>query len=160
MNADSQMEVIRVPNVLRAKAGIGNGPIDQAAIERAESALAELSSHFPDWMQLEMDRLEAARQEIRTSGQCAQTRDQLYSCSHDMKGLGTTYQFPLVTRLAASLCKMIEDLGEDANAPMNLVDAHIDAIRAVIRDNIKSLDHPVGQILVQELERRVNQIAA
>jgi len=38
---------------------------------------------------------------------------------------------------------------------MALVDAHIDGVKAAIRDNIKTDDHPVGQVLVTELERRV-----
>ena len=45
-------------------------------------------------------------------------------------------------------------------APMALVDAHIDGIKAAIRDNIKTEDHPVGKILVTELERRVAEIGS
>ena len=40
-------------------------------------------------------------------------------------------------------------------APMVLIDAHIDGVKAAVRDGIKTDDHPVGKILVEELERRV-----
>jgi hypothetical protein len=42
-------------------------------------------------------------------------------------------------------------------APLFLVDAHIDAIRAAVRDGIKDVEHPVGKVLAEELERRVSQ---
>ena len=38
---------------------------------------------------------------------------------------------------------------------MALIDAHIDAIKAAVRDDIKTDDHPIGAILVQELEKKV-----
>jgi hypothetical protein len=38
---------------------------------------------------------------------------------------------------------------------MFLVDAHIDAIKACVRDDIKVDTHPVGKVLAAELEGRV-----
>jgi hypothetical protein len=43
---------------------------------------------------------------------------------------------------------------------MPLIDAHIDAIKAAVRDDIKDEDHPVGKVLVQELESRVKEFGA
>ena len=43
---------------------------------------------------------------------------------------------------------------------MALIDAHIDGIRAAVRDGIKTDDHPVGKILVTELERMVTDAGA
>ena len=57
--------------------------------------------------------------------------------------------------MAASLCKLIDDKDKRLEAPMVLIDAHIDGIKAAVRDSIKTDDHPVGKILVEELERRV-----
>ena len=83
------------------------------------------------------------------------TVESLYLRAHDLKGLGTTYGFPLITRIAASLCALTEDAEKRTRAPMVLVDAHIDAIRAAVRDDIRDAAHPVGKLLAEELERRV-----
>ncbi len=80
--------------------------------------------------------------------------ESLYLRAHDLKGLGATYEFPLVTRIAASLCRLIDDPKTRAAAPMGLVDAHIDAIKAVVRDDIKSDDHPMGRAIAVELETK------
>jgi hypothetical protein len=41
--------------------------------------------------------------------------------------------------------------------PIALVDAHIDAIKAAVRENMKADDHPIGAALAAELERRVKE---
>lgn len=152
-------EVIQVPNMLKLKVG-GRGGIDMAAIAKAEAALKSLSGNFAQWLNDEIVKLEAARQDVRAQGLTAQTGEALYLRAHDLKGLGSTYEFPLITRLAASLCKLIDDPDTRLSAPMFLVDAHIDAIKACVRDDIKVDTHPIGKVLAAELEGRVAQYLA
>lgn len=160
MSSNNPVQVINAPNTLKLRLGGGKfDGIDAAAIAKAEAALASLSGNFSEWMQDELTKLDAARQAIRVIGLNAETAEGLYFRAHDLKGLGATYEFPLVTRIAASLCKLIDDPATRESAPMFLVDAHIDAIRAAVRDNIKTDTHPVGKILITELERRVAEIA-
>ena len=148
-------QVFRPPNTLRLKVGGGFGGIDAAAIAKAEEALKAMSSQFGQWLQDEITKLDAAQAAIRAQGLTTETAEGLYFRAHDLKGLGTTYQYPLVTRLAGSLCKLLDDASKRAEAPVVLLDAHIDAIRAVVRDEIKTDDHPVGRVLAETLEARV-----
>jgi hypothetical protein len=155
----SAAEVIQVPNMLKLKVG-GRGGIDMAAIAKAEAALKSLSGNFAQWLNDEIVKLEAARQEVRAQGLTPATVETLYLRAHDLKGLGATYEFPLITRLAGSLCKLIDDPATRLSAPMFLVDAHIDAIKACVRDDIKVDTHPVGKVLAAELEGRVTEYLA
>ncbi len=160
MSSNNPVQVINAPNTLKLRLGGGRfGGIDAAAIAKAEAALKSLSGNFSEWMQDELTKLEASRQAIRVSGMNAETAESLYFRAHDLKGLGATYEFPLVTRIAASLCKLIDEPDSRQSAPIFLIDAHIDAIRAAVRDDIKTDTHPVGKILITELERRVAEIA-
>jgi hypothetical protein len=150
-------EFIQPPNTLRLKVGgAGFGGIDAAAIARAEAALKDLSSQFGEWLNDEVNKMDAARAEIRTKGATAETLKDLYLRAHDLKGLGATYEFPIVTRISASLCKLIDDHAR-MQAPLFLVDAHIDAIKAMVRDSIREDTHPVGRVLVMELESRTTE---
>ena len=160
MSNDSPMQVINQPNSLKLKLGGRFGGIDMAAIAKAEAALASLSGNFAQWMQEELQKLEAARQAIRVDGMTTQSAEGLYFRAHDLKGLGATYDFPLITRIAASLCRLIDDPETREAAPMFLVDGHIDAIRAAVRDEIRTDTHPVGKVLIAELERRVDEFIA
>jgi hypothetical protein len=148
--------VINAPQALRAKVG-GMPALDAAAIAKAEEALKELSSNFDQWLNDEIAKLEHARGAVHQHGLTMQTAESLYFRAHDLKGLGATYEFPLVTQLAASLCKLIDDGEKRLQAPLKLVDAHIDAIKAVVRDGIRDPSHPVGRVLTVELERQVRE---
>lgn len=148
-------QVIRPPNVLRAKVGGGFGGINADAIAKAEEALKAMSAQFGQWLQDEITKLDAAQAAVRSEGYNPQTAEGVYFRAHDLKGLGTTYQYPLVTRLAGSLCKLLDDPARRMAAPLMLIDAHIDAIRAVVRDQIQTDDHPTGRVLAETLEAKV-----
>jgi len=148
-------QVIRPPNTLRLKVGGGFGGIDAGAIAKAEEALKAMSAQFGQWLQDEIVKLDKAQADIRSQGYNEQTAEALYFRAHDLKGLGTTYQYPLVTRLAGSLCKMMDEPAKRMAAPVVLIDAHVDAIKAVVRDQIQTDDHPTGKALAETLEARV-----
>ncbi|RZJ03924.1 MAG: Hpt domain-containing protein [Brevundimonas sp.] len=148
-------QVIRPPNTLRLKVGGNFGGIDALAIAKAEEALKAMSSQFGQWLEDEIVKLDKAQTDIREQGYTTATAEALYFRAHDLKGLGTTYHYPLVTRMAGSLCKMMDDPVKRMAAPMLLLDAHIDAIKAVVRDKIQTADHPTGKMLVETLEARV-----
>ncbi len=150
-------QIIQVPNTLRAKVGGRLGALDQDAIAKAEAALADLSSQFGEWLQDEVKKLEDVQVLIKAEGLNLVNSEQLFYRAHDLKGLGTTYGYPLITRIAGSLCKMLDDEDKRMAAPRLLVDAHLDAIRAVVRDQIKEEGHPMGKILSETLEARVKE---
>ena len=149
-----QNPVIQPPS-LRLKVGGRFGAIDPSAIAKAEAALKSLSGNFAQWLSEEVLKLDAARQLVHDDGVTAETMETLYLRAHDLKGLGATYEFPLITRIGASLCRLIDDKDKRLTVSLPLVDAHIDAIKAAVRDSIKTDDHPVGRILIEELERKV-----
>jgi len=141
-------------NSLRLKVGGGFG-INADAIAKAEEALKAMSAQFGQWLNDEIVKLDKAQTDIREQGYTPVTAEALYFRAHDLKGLGTTYEYPLVTRIAGSLCKMLDDADRRMTAPIAILDAHIDAIRAVVRDQIKTDEHPTGRALAETLEARV-----
>ena len=155
-----QGQVFAAPTALRDRLGPRFGRIDPDAIAKAEAALKGLSSQFGQWLLDEVGKLEAAREAIRVGGSTRATLDQLFTRAHDLKGLGATYEFPIVSRIAGSLCKLLGDGDTRLNTPMALVDAHVHAIRAAVRDNIRDSDNPTGAALAGELERHTAEYLA
>jgi hypothetical protein len=151
-------QVFRPPNTLMVKLGGRIGPIDPAMLAGAEAALNRLSAYFGPWLAEEILHLVAARAGIRADGYNASTAEQLSLRAHEVKSLGATYGFPLITYVAASLCKLIEDPANRLDAPLYLVDAHIDAIAAAARDGVRDLDHPTGRALVGALNDCVRDL--
>ena len=160
MSETPKGEMIPVRSPLSAKVGGRFPGIDAAAIAKAEAALASLSNNFTQWLEEEITKLEKARQVVHEQGLNAENCERLYISAHDLKGLGTTYEFPIITRLAASLCRLIDEPERRSKAPLLIIDAHIDAIKAAVRANIRDDSHPVGKTLAEELEANVNQFLA
>lgn len=155
MSQQNQGEMIPASNSLKLKLGGRFGGIDPAALAKAEAALKGLANNFDNWMQDELVKLDAARQRIHVEGNNADTSEALYFRSHDLKGLGSTYGYPIVTRIAGSLCRLTDDPATRLKAPLFLIDAHIDGIKAVVRGGVRDVDHPAGKALVEGLESRV-----
>jgi HPt (histidine-containing phosphotransfer) domain-containing protein len=126
-------EVITPPHELRKAVAPGGDVVDDP-VARAEAALAELSSEFSSWMESECNRLEAARQDVRRDGFTPKTHDELFRAAHDIKGEAGTFGFPAIAGIANSLCRLVEHTPDMQHIPLPLVDQHVDAVRAVVRE--------------------------
>jgi hypothetical protein len=161
MSNSADVQIIRPPNVLKAKLGgrLSAG-FDAAAIAKAQAALEAMSGEFGQWLTDEVKRLEEAHAAARAPGAGETERENLYFRAHDLKGLGVTYGNALISRIAGSLCKLLDSPEGRAKAPTSLLDAHVMSIKAAARDNITTAEHPVGAMLVKELEAKVAVYAA
>lgn len=144
------------PTTLRPRVGGGFG-INADAIARAEEALKAMSAQFGEWLNDEVVKLDKAQADVREKGLTTQTAEALYFRAHDLKGLGTTYEYPIVTRIAGSLCKLLDDAATRLQAPLETIHAHVDAIRSVVREQIKTDENPTGRVLAESLEAQVTQ---
>lgn len=142
-------------NLQKARLAQRFGALNPDALAKAEAALKGLSASFGQWLENEVTKLEAARAAIAARGMSSETADQLYVHAHDLKGLGTTYGFPLITRVAGSLCKLMSDREARPQIPVELLDAHLEAIRTIIRDDMRDPEHPAGVALAAGLELQV-----
>jgi chemotaxis protein histidine kinase CheA len=161
MTGKPRAQIAPPRNTLREK--VGPPPtFDAEALARAEAALQSLSGEFEAWMAQEIDRISAARQAAREEGYGEAQLAAIFACAHDIKGLGATFDYPLATLIAASLCRLIETRGGRARAAQHVavVDAHIDAIRAAVSAGIKTRDHAVGRELLETLQARVDELTA
>lgn len=154
-------EIVAPRNTLREK--LGPPPtFDAQSLARAEAALKALSGEFQSWMAQEVERIAAARAAARATGYGEPELVAIYSSAHDIKGLGSTYDYPLATLIAASLCRLIETPAGRARARLkpHVIDAHIDAIRAAFSAGVKTGDHPVGRELLEALQQQVAGLTA
>ncbi|WP_421792104.1 Hpt domain-containing protein [Hyphobacterium sp.] len=157
---EQPIEMITPPNMLRVKVGGRIGPIDEKAIERAEAALDDMKEVFSNWLENEVEKLEDAATHVARDGINSPAGETLFARAHDLRGMGTTYNFPIVTRMAGSLSKLIETEEKRAIAPTKLALAHTHAIRAALRQGVRDDQNPVGKALAEELESQVLDLVA
>jgi hypothetical protein len=149
------IEIINPPNMLKVKVGGALPTADEAMIRRAEMALDNLKVEFNDWLAEEVEKLETWLANCKENGLVGSSGNALFMCAHDLRGLGVTYEFPIITRIAGSLGHLIETDEKRATVPLALVQAHVGAIRAALSQNIRDDKDPVGAMLASELETQV-----
>lgn len=157
MSKQHPIELFMPPNTLKAKVGGAGTGLDMAAIMRAEAAVDTLKAEFNDWAGSDVAALGGARDSF-AANPSPETAGALFRASHDIKGQAATFDFPLIARIAVSLCKLIEELKASEALPLALVDAHVAAIRVIFRDQIKDTTNPTAIVLAEELEARTAEI--
>lgn len=153
-------EMITPPNKLRRTLStVPDDDLDDP-VARAEAALADLSSEFASWMEAECLRLDAARVAAKAGGFTKATREVLFHAAHDIKGEAATFGYPVVTGAAASLCRLIEHTSDMARIPLMLVDQHVDAICAMVRENARPHSATIAEALTQRLREVTDEFLA
>jgi chemotaxis protein histidine kinase CheA len=104
-------------------------------VAAAEEALASISGDFSQWMLDECARLDTARRKVRDQGLSRQTRQELFLAAHDVKGDSGTLGYPEVGAAADSLCRLLEHTPDLTRIPLAIVDQHVDAVRAIVREH-------------------------
>jgi hypothetical protein len=157
MSKQQPVEIFTPPNTLKQKVGGSGAALDMSAVKRAEEALATLKTEFGDWIAADVQMLVASRDAF-IADPTPERQGDLFRASHDLRGQARTFEFPLVERVAASLCRLLDAPGA-VRAP-TLVDAHVGAIRIIVRDNIKDRTDAMASTLAKELETRVSEFLA
>jgi Hpt domain-containing protein len=126
-------------------------PGEDDPVARAEEALATISGDFSQWMLDECARLDAARRKVRQMGLSKQTRQELFLAAHDVKGDSGTLGYPEVAAAADSLCRLLEHTPDLTKIPLAIVDQHVDAVRAIVREYTRADISAIAAALTTKL---------
>jgi chemotaxis protein histidine kinase CheA len=156
----AKAQVIDPREAGRRPVALAQPVFSEEALARADQTLEAISGSFEKWLDADIAQLQAARLEASQAAWSDASIETIWRAAHNLKGMGGTYGYPLVTQLAASLCRLTETESGKSAARDNpaLIDAHVDGLRAALRDHITSDAHPVGRALVQMLETKVRQL--
>jgi chemotaxis protein histidine kinase CheA len=136
------------------------GDIAMDPIQRAEEALATLKGEFNGWMQAECDLLESARAALHQGGPEPTTLSMLFRASHDIKGDAATLGYPIAGRLAGSLCRLLDHAPDRSKIPVVLVDRYVEAIRAIVREQVRDAGEPTASEITEQLAILVEKFLA
>ena len=128
----------------------------EAVLARAQAAVADLAKTYAPNTLADLDRcaalLKAAREDASTRG--ASVKD-LYGIAHNIKGQGSSFGYPLVTRIGHSLCTLVRQERDFSDADLGVMQAHLDALRLILVKDIKGEGGETGAKLAARLENMV-----
>ncbi len=129
-------------------------------IARAEKALDNMREEFAVWIEEEIDDLVVAHAEWCKNPTDPGAASELFRRAHDLKGQAATLGYPIVGRIAASLCHLLGIKDFDWQSVATLAASHINAIKAALRDEIRDETNQTAQALACELEAVIAHIQA
>lgn len=137
--------LIERPNELIQKTG---GKLEPRLEVAATAAEKEVNRDIPKALHELAEALDAVRDFLP-----AENREAL-RIALELKSLGAGGGYPLLSRVTHSLVRILTDSRAAADPPKPLIDAHIDAARAILKNNVTGDHRPVGLALATELEKQ------
>jgi chemotaxis protein histidine kinase CheA len=130
------------------------------ALARAEAAVANLAEDYATWALADVAKARTALAAAIDDPAGREPHvEALFRVGHDLKGQGTSFGFPLVTKIGHSLCALTRDRAQQYDSKhLDLVKSHLDAIDLILTKGIKGEGGKVGAELVAKLESRVAEL--
>jgi chemotaxis protein histidine kinase CheA len=139
----------------------GRGGLTPQMLEAAEKVLEKHAVEYVSRGRAQIDGLYALFEGAREDEEGrTESFQEMYRQSHDVRGLGATFGYTLVTEIASSLCSFIEGLPEIDEEAMDVVQAHIEALRGLLANDIKGDGGKIGREIAGGLAQAVAQFAA
>ncbi|MFN3462108.1 MAG: hypothetical protein ACK4ZN_13955 [Oceanibaculum sp.] len=134
--------------------------LSTTAIAKAEAAMQKVAGSIDLAKEADpaLKEMQAAYQAMKADRGQAQAQSQrIYNLTHDLRGLGSNFNYPLITRIGGSLCRFIEGLETASDTQLEIIRAHIDAIRAVLHNKMSGEGHAIGIQIAEGLETLVRE---
>ena len=129
-NGASDIKVVSVESRLSKLALQPGGITKEAAVAKAGSAIDSLRTDYPDWLEEDLASLqEAILVANQDGGQDRAALDAIYRKAAQIRDLGTSFDFPLITAAADSLCELIYRLVENQAYDPKSIDCHVTALK-------------------------------
>jgi len=151
-----RVEIIHRPNKLRAKVGGSAdgkpGRIDPAALERAHVHVSRMAEAHQAQTRIDLGELqEVYRLAVDQPENRPVHMRRLFKIADGVMNAGKMFGYDLLSEFANSLTHFIVNLPNPTPAQMQVVALHIDAMHALVRDNIKGDGGDLGKALSQSL---------
>lgn len=158
--SDDKAQVIKVPNMLRAKVGNKPGVSPDTIVQQAEASLSGMQEEYESWIRDYLKTINKALAEARrgsTPNMDAIAR--IRRTSHEIKGQGQTFGYPLLTRVGHMLHGFIERDEAVAARHLDLIAAHVDFMNLVVQESLRGDGGAKEDELLAALEAAAQKLA-
>jgi Hpt domain len=122
-------------------------------LARAEEATTALRANYTEWARIDVNNTQTLLDAAKMGADRQREQlDLLYAAMHNIKGQGSSFGYPLVTRIGQSLCRLIAPGRALDEAGLKIAQAHLDALKLVLDQKIAGKGGEVGDKLAARLE--------
>jgi hypothetical protein len=143
-------EIFRPPRHISKKVPKTGGPRPDEAILRALNAAEDLMEQYQGWavddLTLLWRRFKELEHEESRELAASEILD-MFNISHEIRGQGGTFGFPLISLIGDSLCKFLEDRKQLSLIELEIIRVHVLAMKAVFRQELRGPQTPLRRDL-------------
>ncbi len=121
------------------KARRAGGVTRNQAVGNAQAQIETLKEEFTDWLKDGLDRLQSAIQLAETFPDNAMLVEDAFRSSCELRDIGTTMGYELVTFVANRLCEVLNAIRNGADYDKVLIRCHIDALQLARQDSYRNV---------------------
>ena len=131
--------------------------INADTIRRAEEAVGKLAEQYRDWVRGDLQKLSDGMTAAKAGG-AARTAayKEVRHIAHDLRGQGTTFGYPLITRIAQSISQVLKEGAADADSDIVLA-VHFDALAKVIENDVSDAGGAAAGEIITTLETAIGR---
>jgi hypothetical protein len=154
----SKDEVFYPKSNLKLRALSPTGITAQEAIQKGEKALTALKEEYNIWLLADIKMLEEQITHYsQENAHKINIRKKITTTIHDIRSQGSTFGYPLVTSIAHSFCRLLEETKEDLELPSELFFLHLNSLKLVTEKNIDGDGGDAAKILLKSLDVMVDK---
>ena len=157
----------RLPNAFQSKVSGGagganvRGEIPLELLDEAEQQLERSGLDFVKWAQEYLEQLSGfCTNALNSKGSRGETFAKIHNLSLELRGQGGTFGYPLITNISKMLYEATSEGCPEDDTAVEIVQHHIDSMRAVLSAKIAGDGGKVGQELVLGLKKSIEKIQA
>jgi hypothetical protein len=108
-------------------------------------------------------KFDGLHSDLRSNVSGDELAQEIFRIAHDLRGQGTTFEYPLVTRISGSVCTFIEGRSKQGTLDVDdfeVICVHLDALNAVLALRVIGDGGPTGREIGDGLEYAVKKILA
>jgi chemotaxis protein histidine kinase CheA len=142
------------------KARRAGGVTRNQAVGGAEAQIETLKEEFTDWLNDGLKRLQSAIQLAESFPDNVSLLEDAFRCSCELRDIGTTMGYELVTFVANRLCEVLDAIRDGADYDQELVRCHLDALQLARQDSYKNVSPDQVPELCDGLRRAAEHSAS
>lgn len=155
--------LIKAPQELRQRAVSFETGLELTLTDEVRARMESVITASADAFSTEvLDKLREMRQQVKNAEGDEISRifimSKISDLAFDIKGMGGTFGYPLLSHLAKSLKDFIAKLGLPNLAQLEVISIHIDAMYVVLANGIHNQGGKAEQSLVKTLQAAVDKV--
>lgn len=112
----------------------------------------ELMDHYLAYTEKTVAELHALAARLTSDDNAAALGEEMHALAHNIRGMGSSFGFPLMTRVGTTLCTYLRALDEDQPAEAEVVTAHLKAMDTILENRILGEGGAEGKALIALLD--------